>query len=665
MPIFSKGKNFLECQSDNECIRIIAWGKNSLRVISTPEGALDLTCSALLPTEGAGEVFIAEQSASITNGKVKAVITSDMWSNRGGKLSFYNDKDELLIREIDGGGALLHKGRYFKSIVGGDYRLIASFEGNQDEKIYGMGQYQQDIFNLKGCNLELAHRNSQASIPFYVSNRGYGFLWHNPAIGTVSFGMNHTQWWAESTKQLDYWITAGDMPPEIMEQYSQATGRTPMMPEYGLGFWQCKLRYATQDEVLEVAREYHRRNIPVDVMIIDYYHWPRCGDYRFDKHCFPNPKEMAKELESYGIKIMVSIWPQIDVRSENFMELKERGLLVKTDRGLDVQMLFHGNNVFYDATNPKARSYIWDKVKKNYVDNSIDLFWLDEAEPEFSTYDYESYHYYAGSVLQQGNIYPREYVRGFYEGETQDGKGSSVKLVRCAWSGSQRYGALVWSGDIHSTYQDFKNQIVAGMQMGLAGIPWWTTDIGGFHGGDVNSKYFQELLIRWFQYGTFSPVMRMHGSRAPHTRLYKYDGEETEQTGAPNEIWSFGEENCQIMKKFIQIRESMRDYTRELMKEAHISGAPIIRAAFYEFPEDAYAWDLKTQYLYGPDVLVAPIVEPGATIRKVYLPKGATWVDARDGREYNGGQEIAAEASIETLPVFLREGRPEVLRGTL
>ena len=252
-----------------------------------------------------------------------------------------------------------------------------------------------------------------------------------------------------------------------------------------------------------MAREYKKRGIPLDVFVIDYYHWPRCGDYRFDEEYFPDPKAMIDELHEMGIETMVSIWPQIDWRSENYEEMKQQGLLVKSNAGVDVQMLFHGNNVFLDATNPRTRKYVWEKVKKNYADLGIRTFWLDEAEPEFSTYEYECYRYAAGPVEEIGNIYPREYSRMFYEGQKESGQEDIVNLVRCAWLGSQKYGALVWSGDIFSTYEDFRKQICAGLHMGLCGIPWWTTDIGGFHGGVTEDPDFQELLVRWFQFGTF------------------------------------------------------------------------------------------------------------------------------------------------------------------
>ena len=668
MEFFSVENEKLYFRNDGELLRIMPWGRNSLRVESSlvdaiPEGEIAL----LEPDAEAGRVQAEirdERHASIQNGNITAELFVQEWGN-GLQITFKNQKGEVLLREISNGGALTRRARKFRALPGGNYHLTVTFESEPGEKIYGMGQYQQEILDLKGCNLELAHRNSQASIPFYVSSLGYGFLWHNAAVGEVHFGKNTTEWTANSTKKLDYWITAGDTPNQIEKQYASVTGTAPMMPEYGLGFWQCKLRYYNQDEVLEVARGYKERGIPLDVLVIDYYHWPRCGDWRFDEEYFPNPKAMVDKLHEMGIETMVSIWPQVEWRSENFEEMRQQGLLVKQTAGVDVQMIFHGNNVFMDATNPRTREYVWEKCKKNYADLGIRTFWLDEAEPEYNNYDYELYQYHAGPVSQIGNIYPREYSRLFYEGQKEMGQEDIVNLVRCAWVGSQRYGALVWSGDIWSSYEDFRKQICAGLHMGLCGIPWWTTDIGGFHGGDVNSEDFRELLIRWFQFGTFCPVMRLHGLRMPGKDIINQAGEVREWTGADNEVWSYGEDNYRIMVKFIRIREKMRDYIRSLMKKAHEDGTPVMRTLFYEFPQDKAAWDITDEYMFGGDILVAPVCHEHAVSREVYLPAGTSWIHAGTGDAYEGGTSCQIEAAIDTIPVFLREGAQGYLVGEI
>ena len=667
MKFFEMKDNSLIFRENGETVMVTPWGRNSLRIRARILDEIGDESAALLEPEYCeSQITVGEKLATITNGKITAELKINEFGGAYSlQMTFKNQDGKVLLQEISNGGALVLKARQFKTLPGGSFRLKASFIPQPGEKIYGMGQYQQEILDLKGCSLELAHRNSQASIPFYVSSSGYGFLWNNAAIGEVHFGKNVTQWTSEAAKQLDYWITAGDTPAEIEEAYADATGKVPMMPEYGLGFWQCKLRYYNQEQVLDIAREYHRRNIPVDVFVIDYYHWPRCGDWRFDPEFFPDPEPMIRELKDMGMETMVSIWPQVDWRSENYDEMKEKGLLVKTNTGLDVQMIFHGNNVFMDATNPRTREYVWDKCKQNYADMGIKTFWLDVAEPEFTTYDFDNYRYHAGTVAEKGNIYPREYARLFYEGQKANGQDDIVNLIRCAWAGSQRYGALVWSGDIMSTYEDFRKQICAGIHMGLSGIPWWTTDIGGFHNGVTEDPDFRELLVRWFQFGTFCPVMRLHGNRLPNTPIINKAGEVREGTGADNEVWSFGEEAYPILVKFIGIREKMRDYTRDLMRQAHEDGTPVMRALFYEFPQDKNCWDIKDAYMYGSDILVAPICQEKAMQRDVYLPEGSDWTLASTGVSYKGGQTVTVEAPLSTLPIFLRDGRQEYLVGEI
>lgn len=642
---------------DAEELWIESWGKNAVRIRATKNAEMPKDNWALLSAEEVEtQIEITEDGATLRNGKVKVCISN------GGKITIYNQKGKLLLEEYwrnrrdlrdSKCSAIEVEAREFRPNVGGDYHLTMRLQSlDKNEKIYGMGQYQQPYLNLKGADLELAHRNSQASVPFAISSMGYGLLWNNPGVGRVVFGNNIISYESYATKILDYWFVVEDTPAKIEETYAKATGTVPMMPEYGLGFWQCKLRYQTQEELLEIAREYKRRNLPLDVIVVDFFHWPKQGDWKFDADYWPNPDEMICELEAMNVKLMVSIWPTVDRESENYEEMLEKGYLIRTERGFRTGLNFEGATIHYDATNPNARKFLWEKVKINYYDKGIKIFWLDEAEPEYSAYDFDNYRYFRGTDLEIGNIYPVEYARTFYEGMQAEGQKNIVNLLRCAWAGSQRYGVLVWSGDIASSFESMRNQLAAGLNMGLAGIPWWTTDIGGFHGGDPNDPAFRELFVRWFQWGTFCPVMRLHGDREPRQPQYGTTGGAHCCSGAANEVWSYGEDVYKICVKYMNIREKMRGYTRKLMEEAHLKGTPIMRTLFYEFPEDKECWEIEDEYMYGDKYLIAPILEAGVNERRIYLPVGVQWKECNCGRIYYGGQYITLTVSLDSMPVF-------------
>ena len=648
--------NLLIYRYRNETVHVEPWGANAVRVRATKNPAFPENDWALASRPSAqAEITVSPEGAVLTNGKIRLSLSNN------GKITVYNQKDERILEEDTRKFcALKIEAREFRPIPGGDYHLTARFQSlDPNERIYGMGQYQQPYLNLKGTDLELAHRNSQASVPFMISSLGYGLLWNNPAVGRAVFGKNVTSFEAFSTQALDYWIVAGDTPAELIEAYGSVAGTVPMMPEYGLGFWQCKLRYQTQEELLHVAREYKRQGLPIDVIVIDFFHWPHQGDWKFDPAYWPDPKAMIEELKSMGIQLMVSIWPTVETDSENYEEMLENGYLIRCDRGVDTSFIFLDKNTLpFDATNPEARGYVWAKVKEHYYDAGVRLFWLDEAEPEYNIYDFDNYRYYSGPCLQTGNIYPSCYSQAFYDGMKAAGQTNIVNLVRCAWAGSQKYGALVWSGDIPSTFGSMKNQLAAGLNMGIAGIPWWTTDIGGFYGGDPTNPEFQELFIRWFQWGAFCPVMRLHGDREPRQPQYGTTGGYFCASGADNEVWSYGPEAFEICKKYLRLREEMRDYTRKLMEEAHTKGLPLMRAMFVEFPDDPVCWELEEQYMYGDKYLVAPILNLGQRARKVYLPSGCGWC-LSDGSQqiFSGGQWTEVRAPLDTMPVFERVRR--------
>lgn len=669
---FEEKDGALLAYHQGEMLRIESWGEDSLRVRATKLGGFtneDWALTEPVPV-GNAVVEIGEMDHRLSSGVVEkrpmAVITNGRIQakvNFAGVITFYREGTVFLqeyFRNYDGtisreSRCLKVINREWKGIIGGsESKLNVKFESNDGEKIFGMGQYQHSYMDLKGCTLELEQRNSQISVPFMVSSYGYGMLWNNPAVGQVTFGKNYTEWNARSTRQMDYWLTVADTPKKILEHYTEVTGRAPGFPEDRMGLWQCKLRYRTQKEVLEVARRYQKEGIHIDQIVIDFFHWTLQGDWKFDRKYWPDPKAMIDELHSMGIKVMVSVWPSVDKKSENFNPMMDRGLLIQTERGAVQTYDYQGDCMEIDAFNPETRKYVWEVCKKNYYDLGIDGFWLDNSEPDFAVYDHENYRYFAGPALTCSNIYPQMYSRVFFDPMKKMGNNAVVNLLRCAWAGSQKYGNVVWSGDVPSTFEAFYDQLQAGLNMGLAGIPWWTTDIGGFMTDDWEDPDFKQLLIRWYQFAVYSPVLRMHGERGP-INIPPLDDRDWGggylHTGHSNELWSYGEGNYRIMKHYYEVRMAMKEYIKGLFEEASENGSPLLRAMFYEFPEDPKCWELQDQYMFGDRYLVAPVFHLNQWQREVYLPAG-TWRDTRDGKNYEGGQVIVAEAPLETIPVF-------------
>ncbi|MBQ8137020.1 MAG: family 31 glucosidase, partial [Clostridia bacterium] len=400
-----------------------------------------------------------------------------------------------------------------------------------------------------------------------------------------------------------------------------------------------------------------KEGIRIDQIVIDFFHWPYQGDWRFDPKYWPDPKAMCDELHEMGVKVIVSVWPSVDRKSENFGEMEERGLLMRTERGAAQTYDYQGDCVEIDPFNPETRIYIWEKCKQNYFDYGIDGFWLDNSEPDLGVYDFENYRYQAGPALSCSCMYPQWYSRAFFDGMKKEGVKDVVNLLRCGWVGSQKYGNVIWSGDVPSTFESFREQLQCGLNMGLAGIPWWTTDIGGFMTDDVNDPDFRQLLIRWYEFAVYSAVLRMHGDRGPYnippldTRDY---GGGYLHTGQDNELWSYGEENYAIMRKYYEKRVAMKPYIASLYREASENGSPLIRPMFYEFPSDPACWELEDQYMFGPSCLVAPIFEKDQYERDVYLPAGK-WVREGTKDVLEGGKTIRVQAPIDDMPVFWKQ----------
>ncbi|MBS3734389.1 MAG: family 31 glucosidase [Phycisphaerae bacterium] len=641
-------------QGNTVCIE--PWGPDVLRVRATVNPDLRDDRYALLDAaDTTPEIAITDQEGIIRNGRIAARLGAE----RGVLRFVRSDDGEELLGEMWRDPFRPH--RQWRCVGGDSYRAEVCFAGHADERLYGLGQNTNGRLDQKGCVVDLCQRNTEVSIPLLISDRMYGLLWHCPSQGRVELSPDRTRWIAEQTHQIDYCVIGGRSYADILARYADLTGHAPMLPDWATGFWQCKLRYTSQEELLNVAREHVKtRGLPMSVIVSDFYHWTKQGEWTFDPVHWPDPDAMVRELDEMGVRLMVSVWPTVNRNAETYEEMRDRGLLLGTHAGVPPQkeMLDDGAAgqayvQFYDPSNPAARDYIWQRVRDGYYRHGIKIYWLDADEPPIAEGHFDNLRYHAGHGTAVSNLYALWHQQAFYDGLKSEGETEIITLSRSAWAGSQRYGAALWSGDIVSSWRDLREQVHAGLNVALSGIPWWTTDIGGFFHGDPDAEWFRELVVRWFQYGTFCPLFRLHGDRVSH---------EPDKCG-DNEVWSYGDRAYEIMKGLLLLRERLRPYIMDQMRLASETGTPPMRPVFFDFPDDAGAYEAQYEFLFGPDLLVAPVVHEGADAREVYLPAGATWTDAWTDEALPGGQTVQAEAPLERIPLYLRDGAALPIRA--
>lgn len=609
---------------EGELVRIIPCHKNAIRIEMFPDCRENDENFTLIPQTAGCTVEEDDREVRMTAGTVT------MRLEENGKITFFREGKTILEEQPE---LAFNSGfRHYENTASGLWRARVTFKANADEHFYGLGHEASGHFDLKGCSFDLRHVNAKCTVPFLYSSLGYGFLWNNPAIGNVELSNNRTRWSVNATKKIDYTVIGGT-PKEVSAALADLTGHAPVMPHWATGFWQSRLRYETQEDLLEVARRYKKENIPLSAIVCDYFHWTEQGDYRFDPEYWPDIKAMTDELHSMNTKLVVSVWPTVNGSSENYNYMRDNNMLIRTSRGLDKVFSFYGPQAEIDATNPETRKFVFSKLKDNYLDNGVDALWFDEAEPEIHPEQFDNLLFYAGRGDEVGLLFPYYYSQMAYDGFRAMGAETPVTLTRCAYLGSQKFGSLVWSGDIPSTFESLSDQVKAGLNMSMCGIPWWNTDIGGFWGADTESDEYRELIVRWFQYGVFSPVMRVHGNRNRHGEKKR---DVKEPSGDPNEIWSFGERNFDILKNLVLLRERLRPYIEKHMRIASEKGYPVMRPMFFDYPGDKNCYSLGEQYMFGDDILFAPIVNKGQTVKTVYLPEGE-WVLTKNGRTYGGG----------------------------
>ncbi|SFQ64736.1 TIM-barrel domain-containing protein [Hymenobacter arizonensis] len=483
-----------------------------------------------------------------------------------------------------------------------------------------------------------------------------GLKWLGPLAGQsqLEYGFK-----SEAGPDLNYYFVRGSTPDEVIAGYRQLTGPAPMMPKWALGLWQSRERYKTQAELLDVAAEFRKRQIPLDNIVLDWSYWKPAewGSQEFDPSRFPNPDGMVKTLhERDNLHFMISVWAKIYEGIPVYNDFKAKGYLYPRNiANRTKDWIAPGyTSTFYDAFNPKARSAFWDLMNTKLFAKGVDAWWMDASEPDiYSNTNVRTRKALMapsiGSSTQYFNAFPLQNAKGIYEGQRATAPNQRVFLLtRSGYAGSQRYAAAIWSGDIASRWEDFKNQIPAGLNFSLSGIPYWTSDIGGFA---VERRYekpnatdleeWRELNARWFQYGAFCPLFRVHG-QFPFREIYN--------------IAPAGHPAYQSMLYYDQLRYRLMPYIYSLAGQAHHQHGTIMRGLMMDFGADPSVKNVGDEFLYGPSLLVAPVTDYRARSREVYLPAGTGWFDFHTGQYQAGGQKRTVEAPLERMPLFVREG---------
>ena len=625
-----------------------------IQIIASPTDS-DLAPTSLIVDDkklrqASFEIEEHSTEAHLITNKLKVII-----NKRTAEITIKNVNDEVLFRE---GSRQIIPGVVLDEKVN---HIQQSFVWADDEALYGLGQHQEGIFNWRGHYVELFQLNKRAVVPFLLSTKGYGILWDNYSYTKFNDSQSGSYLWSEVGDAINYFFIYGPEADTIISNYRELTGKTPLLPKWAFGYIQSKERYKTQQELIDVVKEFRDRKIPLDVIVQDWRYWDdrHWGQKSFNKERFPDPVAMMDTLHNqYNAHLMISVWPKMSSRSSNYSEMiKHKGFLYGKD-----------GSPFYDAFNPDARALYWKQANEGLFSKGIDAWWCDATEPELDGWDfnYDAYKKKMKPVIGSGarylNAYSLMHSKGMYENQrlTTDKK-RVVNLTRSAFAGQQKYATITWSGDIVANWKVFKNQIPAGLNFCMSGLPYWTTDIGGFFvqsaevgelgkglwfrngdfDGGIADDNYKELYVRWFQYGAFCPIFRSHG------------------TDISREIWQFGEPGhwaYDALLKFDNLRYRLMPYIYSLAWKVTSEGYTLMRGLAMDFRHDPHVFEIDDQFMFGPAILVNPITEPKASFRHVYLPIGSNWYNFWTGKKYSGGQTLQVPSPIDEIPLFVKEG---------
>lgn len=629
-----------------QIVRVLKYPKNkivekkSLSVIKTPEKT---------------NFEIRRYNNIITLGSSDIVVTLNLTT---GDVAFNGKDTRPFIAEKSNSSEFTPK-QYLKHKT---YEVKQTFMLDKEEAVYGLGQHQQGKMNQRGAEVYLQQKNTEIAVPIIHSVKGYALFWDNYSPTAYKDSYEGLSFTSSSGASIDYYFMYGGSADKTIAQIRNLTGQAPLFPLWTYGFWQSRERYISQDELINTVKKYRELEIPLDGIIQDWQYWStdnkNWNGIEFLNPEFPNPKKMVDDVHNLNAHIAISVWPSFGPNTNIHKELKKRKMLFNFD------VFPHNIGVkAYDAYNPTARKIYWDWMNKHIFSLGMDSWWLDSTEPEDNINE-EGFNEqtYLGKYRDVANAYPLVSVGGVYDNQR---KATSEKrayiFTRSAFAGQQRYGANSWSGDIDSRWSVLRNQISAGLNFSMTGIPYWNSDIGGFWASraypeGIKDVAFHELYVRWLQFGTFTPMMRSHG------------------TNTPREIFQFGQKGdwaFDVQEKFIKLRYNLLPYMYSIGYDITNNSGSMMCALSMDFAEDKKVHDIDNEFMFGKSMLVAPVTDSmyvhrvdGTVVsdftkqgvQQVYLPEGADWYDFWTGEKFSGKQEVNKAVPIDIIPVYIKAG---------
>ena len=639
---------------------------------------------SLVVTAKPENVAVTQKGNTWTSSKLTVKLNPETQS-----LTFMTSKGKVLLKES--GWSLKRKDIDF-------FEVSQTFQLDKNEAIYGLGTIQNGKMNRRGEKKRMEQSNLEDFQNVLQSIKGWGIYWENYSPTLFEDNADGMSFTSEAGQGIDYYFMYGGSADGVIALMRQLTGDVPMFPLWTYGYWQSKERYKTAAETEGIVDQYRVLNVPLDGIIQDWQYWGSnylWNAMDFLAEDFSNGKQMIDNVHKKHAHFMISIWASFGPMTQQFRELDEKGLLMPFETwpqsGISHVwppiMKYPSGVKVYDAFHPEARAIYWKYLKTLY-DYGCDAWWMDSTDPDFfnpKESDYE-HKVYGGTWRSQRNAFPLETVRGIYQSQRKDDKGKRIFIMtRSSFAGQQHYGSNMWSGDVNSSWDMLRKQVPAGLSFSLTGNPNFNTDIGGFFCGSYNTRgggsapknpQFQELYVRWMQYGLFCPVFRSHGA------------------DAPREIWQFGKKGEPVydaIEKQIRLRYRLIPYLYSTAWQVTSNNDSYMRPLFSDFAADQRVWDMTDEFMFGRSILACPIVNPQYTEEKIirtdamtgwdrreesgkrneergminwtetktakkYLPKGAKWYDFWTNQLYNGGQDVTLQTTLDRVPMFVRAG---------